>query len=225
LDGLEEWMRRGVVFAILAAPAAVWAIITILAQSEASGWIPALGELSLPIRVVLASNRWIVRVLPFVAVPVSLLWPLIVLGLAALTGTFSGRNTATLRDIVIWWCVSVVFFAAMFLTGVVYFLRMPEAEFLVTLMASLAWMGIVAFWVSMVAAYAVQQKRYVALESTWRPGWLLAAVAALNCVGLYTLPVLDAIVFRKGQSTNERAVERKSVPPESPSKTLTDRGS
>jgi hypothetical protein len=57
LDGLEEWMRRGVVFAILAAPAAVWAIITILAQSEASGWIPALGELSLPIRVVLASNR------------------------------------------------------------------------------------------------------------------------------------------------------------------------
>ena len=104
-----------------------------------------------------------------------------------------------------WWCVSGVLFAATFLTGGVYFLRRPEAELPFTLLTSLVWIGVVAFWVSVAAAYAVQQKRYIALESAWHPGWLLAGVAALNCVGLYAIPILAVVVFRKGESIHKRA--------------------
>jgi hypothetical protein len=198
-------MRRGVVFVVLTAPAAVWAGVTLWAQSEAGGRTPALGELSLPIRVVLASNNWVIRGLPFAVLPLALLWPLIVLGVAALTGTFSSRNTATRRDVIIWWSISGVVFAAMFLTGGVFYLRRPEADVPAVLLARLAWMGIVAFWVSVAAAYAVQQKRYRARESAWHPKWLLAAVAAVNCLGLYALPVLAVIAFRKTESTRESA--------------------
>ena len=47
-------MRRGLVFAVLTVPVAVWAGIVTWAQSKAIGWTPAAGELSLAIRAALA---------------------------------------------------------------------------------------------------------------------------------------------------------------------------
>jgi hypothetical protein len=193
-------MRRGLVFAALTAPVLVGASVAFWAQWKIIGWTPGRGELSLPIRVGLALNNWTIRCLPFAVIALVLTWPLIVLGVAALTGAFSSRNTATRRDVVLWWCVSAIAFAAMFLTvGVSYLLR-PDAEPPAAILVALAWMAIVAFWVSLAAAYAVQQKRYLGHESAWHPKWLLAAVMALNCLGLYALPLLAAIAFRRGES-------------------------
>ena len=201
-------MRRGVAFAILTVPVVVWASISIWAQAQASGWTPAAGELSLPVRAALASNQSIIRVLPFAAIPVALTWPLIVAGIAAITGTASSRNAATRADVVGWWSVSGIAFVAVFLTGGIFYVFEPATGIPAALLGALAWIGTVAFWLSLAAAYAVQQKRYLANKSSWNPRSLLAGVAALNCVGLFALPVLALIAFRRDDATNARAVER-----------------
>jgi hypothetical protein len=166
-------MRRGLVFAVLTVPVAVWAGIVTWAQSKAIGWTPAAGELSLAIRAALASSNFVIRYLPFGALPAMLVWPLLVPCIASLTGA---RKAGTRRDIVNWWAVSAVAFAAMLLTGGVSYVRSPDANVPAALLAALAWTGMVAFLLSTAAAYSVQQERYRVHESGWSPRKLLAGL-------------------------------------------------
>ncbi|MBN2371417.1 MAG: hypothetical protein JXO72_13120 [Vicinamibacteria bacterium] len=216
-------MRRGAVFAVLTIPAALWTGVVLWAQWNASGWTPELGELRLSVRVALASSHWVVRGLPFAVLPVALVWPLIIAGITALVDRGASPNSPTRCDVVIWWCVSAVAFAGDIVAGGIFYLLWPKAEIAAPALAFLAWVGIVAFWMSMAAAYSVQRKRYAAQQSPWHPRKALVALLALNVVGIYALPMLVAIVFRKDASLGEAAVERKVVLPESPSKTLNDR--
>jgi hypothetical protein len=198
-------MRRTLVFAVLSAPALVFAGVSLWAQSEVSGWTPADGELSLAIRASLALNSWTIRLLPFVGVGLGVGWPVVVLAIAAVTGSFSPRNTATHRDVVLWWCVSAGAFVAVLATGGIVHLLQPEGDPPLALLVSLAWIAVAAFWVSMSAVFAVQQKRYLAQESIWGPKWLLAGLFALSCFGVFVLPILAVVVFRKGASGHEVA--------------------
>jgi hypothetical protein len=196
-------MRRAGLFLALTVPVALWAGVSVWAQSKASGWTPALGELSLSVRVALASQQWATRLLPFAIIPVACAWPLILPGIALLTRNSHSR-AVTRRDVATWWCISVVAFGAMLLMGGVVYFRESGREVATPLLACLGWMGIVAFWVSLGTAYGVQQIQHAARQSTWHPRELLAGLAVLNCVGLYALPLLAVIAFRK----SERAVEQ-----------------
>jgi hypothetical protein len=193
-------MRPKAVFTVLALPAALLAGVTLWAHAEAAGWTPAAGELRLPVRAALALDHWVIRLLPFALIPVALIWPVMVWGLAIITGAASHRNSATRADVVGWWAASGSLFLAIGLASAALFLYRPTAEVPAAALACVAWGGIVAFWLSLAAAFGVQQKRYASRESEWTPGRLLVGVAALNCVGLFALPLLAFIAFRKGES-------------------------
>lgn len=192
-------MRRAGLFLALTAPVALWAGVSVWAGSKASGWTPALGELGLPVRVALASQQWVIRLLPFAILPVAVAWPLVLPVIAALTRSPESRTDVVRKDVAIWWCISAVAFGAMLLAGGLVYFRQPETEGATPVLICLGWMGMVAFWVSLGTAYAVQQSRHAARKSGWRPRELLAGLAVLNCVGLYALPLLAIIAFRRGE--------------------------
>ncbi len=198
-------MRRSVVFAVLSAPALMFGGLTLWAQSMASGWTPADGELSLPIRFGIMLNASTIRLLPFVVIGLTIVWPLVVLAIAAVTGSFSPRNTATRRDVLLWWCVSATAFVALFVTGGLLLRPDEDPPAAFAFLASVAWMAVAAFWVSLSAIYAVQQKRYAARETAWHPKWLLAGLFALSCFGVFASPILAVLAFRKGESSREVA--------------------
>jgi hypothetical protein len=202
-------MRPKAVFAALTLPAALLAGVTMWGHAEASGWTPAAGELSLPVRAALALDNWVIRLLPFAMIPVALLWPVIVWGLESITGAASHRNSATRADVVGWWAASGSLFLAVGIASAVLFFYRPTVEVPAAALACVAWVGIVAFWLSLAAAFGVQQKRYASRESAWTSGRLLVGVGALNCVGLFALPLLAFIAFRQGESRSaDGAVEQ-----------------
>jgi hypothetical protein len=201
-------MRPKAVFAVLTLPVFLLAVVTLWAHVQASGWTPAAGELSLPIRAALALDNWVIRLLPFAVIPAALIWPVIVWGITAVTGASSSRSSATRADVVRWWAASGSFFIASGVASAVLFLYRPAVELPSTALACLAWGGIVAFWLSLAAAYGVQQKRHASGESSWASGDLLVGVGALNCLGLFALPLLAFIAFRRGESSAGRAVEQ-----------------
>jgi hypothetical protein len=191
-------MRRSLVFAVLSTPVLAFAGLTLWAQFSASGSALDWTELSLPVRVGLALNNWTIRIVPFVAIGLALAWPLFILAIVAVTGSLSSHNGARPRDVLLWWCVSAAACLALAATvGLSYYFQ-PDATPPAAFLASLGWMAAVAFWISLSAVYLIQQNRYVAGETTWHPKWLLAGLVALNCVGLYALPILLVVAFRKG---------------------------
>ena len=207
-------MRPKAVFAVLTLPAALFAVITLWAHVQASGWTSAAGELSLPIRAALTLDNWVIRLLPFAGIPAALIWPVIVWGITAVTGASSSSNCATRADVLRWWAVSGGFFIAGGVASAVLLLYRPTAEMPSTALACLAWGGIVAFWLSLAAAYGVQQKRHASRESSWASGDLLVGVGALNCLGLFALPLLAFIAFRRSESSAGGAVEQGDEPDE-----------
>jgi hypothetical protein len=197
-------MRRGLVFGVLSVPVLALAPILLRAQALASAWSPASGELSLPVRAALALDNGIVRWLPLVGILLALVWPFIVLAIAALTGEFSARNRVTYRDVAFWWCVSAIDFGAVLAVLGAGYLLGSWTEPPVVLAASVAWPGIVAFWVSLAAAYGVQRQKRAADARAWDPKWLLAGLVALNSVGMAVLPLLAAIAFRRDAAFSAR---------------------
>ncbi len=212
-------VRRSMVFAILTGPVVVWACFTTWAQWKANSWMPGAGEMGLPVRVAVASGHWVVRMLPFAALPVVLAWPAVVPVLARVTGGVPSRKSATLHDIVVWWCVAGVAFAALSVVGVVAVFREPEPQVPVALLASLGWAGVVAYWLSMAAAYAVQQKRvarsgeYLASRKT--PGGCSRpnAWACLRCLSWPSWPSVGTGCVRAGPSNKAMKLTKLSAAP------------
>ena len=198
-------MKRSAIFGALSAPSLVWPSIVFWAQSKATASAPDAGNLSLAVRTALFLNNWSIRLLPFVVIILILVWPLIVLGIAVLTGASASRNTATRRDVLFWWCVSAATFGALFAVfATAYYLDVDFGPSTISF-ASLLWPGVMAFWISLAAAYSVQQKRRLVDPNAWEPKWFLAALAALNCFGIYAVPVLAAVAFGRDAPGQEKA--------------------
>jgi hypothetical protein len=147
------------------------------------------------VRIGLYVDNSAIRLAPIAIIVVVLLAPLIVLGIAALTGAFSHHTTATRRDVLIWWCISAA------IGGIlpIPLGTLPRTVVFPALFFSVFWTALVAFWLSLAAAYAVQRRRRRTKPDTCHPAWLLgvSAFGNLGGLGCFLLPVLAVTLFRR----------------------------
>jgi hypothetical protein len=191
-------MRRKLIFGALASPAPVLAAFSLWAHTRAAAE-PNFEKLGMAVREGLALNGWAVRLMPFLIISLSIVWPLVVVAIAAATGE-ALRNRTTSRDVLRWWYVSVASLIVLFVGAGIWYMHDPKhSDPPTAVLVSIGWIGVVAFWISMAAAYSIQHRKYATHESRWHPKWLLGGVALLSCVGLGGLPLIAAIAFRKDE--------------------------
>jgi hypothetical protein len=189
------------VFATLSGPALVWPYLRLWAQAKLDAWTPAAGDLSLLARVGIYLDNWAIRFAPLAVVLALILGPLVVLGVAALTRVSSPYSEPTRGDVLAWWCVSLAVGGILPLSAG----RNPFGAS--SVFFSVLWTAVVAFWVSLAAAYGIQREGRRATPHTWHPGWLLG-LAAVPSVGVLLLPILAFTVFRPAAVESGRLTTR-----------------
>jgi hypothetical protein len=198
-------MTRRLVFWLLSVPGFALGCLGVWALSVSSAWTPGEPELSLAVRLAIAASNWVVRLAPFAIIFLMPLWPLVVLGIARVTR--GSRETTTHRDVLIWWTTSLAILLAIMGASALSFYMDVDLGSLLTIVMCLLWPAVIAFWVSLAAAYDVQHRRYLARETTLNPNWLLAALAAISVVGLFIVPLLAALALRPDTTPGRRVAE------------------
>ena len=171
-------MRRALAFGILAGPALAWVPVSMWCRAHLEGWVPWGTELPLPIRIGLAIDNHLVRLLPFAVIAIVLAMPFLAWIASFLA---SASFESNLRALLGWTVFGYL------VTLPLPILVLLHSRHWVSAFAPLMWAGIVTYVIALGTGFAVQRQRYQAGTSSWRPGTVLWVGAFGGFGGLYPI--------------------------------------
>jgi hypothetical protein len=152
-------MRRTLAFGVLAGPALAWVPVSVWLRAHVGEWVASGTELPLPIRIGLAIDHHVVRLLPFAVIATLLAMPFLAWGASFLASTSFESNV---RALLVWTVFGYLFALPLLI------LVLLHRRHWVSALAPLMWADIVTYAIALGAGFAVQRQRYQAGTSSWR---------------------------------------------------------
>jgi hypothetical protein len=171
-------MRRALAFGILAGPGLAWVPVSVWLRAHVEQWVASGTELPLPIRIGLAIDNQLLRLLPFAVIATVLAMPFLAWIASFLA---SPSFEVNLRALLGW----AVFGNLLMLP--LDILILLHSRHWVSALAPLVWAGFIAYAIALGTGFVVQRQRYEAGKSSWRAGTVLWVGTLTGVGGLYPI--------------------------------------